>query len=305
MQTLPCLKLGKRAARLPLPMTPEEVSETMRRCPTQAVEAAIAFQQGRDPALAPAIVLGVIERFAEPAMREKVRNADDSARLFDDLAIDSLMMVEIVMTIEQVMQVSAPDEELRTLRTIGDVKKYIDAKIRGIAFVPSKPPVGLSCEAVAAALPMSAAFRFVESARIEGDAASGVFDLKAAQPILAAHFPGNPVLPASILTEAVGQLACLYILKSGRDEFAAAEGKAWFSSADAIRCLKLCRPGDALTLEVKLLRVHPPLATFSGAVLSGGEKAAAIGELTLAFGPLPETAAPQASNSPASCEASS
>jgi acyl carrier protein len=28
------------------------------------------------------------------------------------------MMVEIVMTIEQVMQVSAPDEELRTLRTI-------------------------------------------------------------------------------------------------------------------------------------------------------------------------------------------
>jgi 3-hydroxyacyl-[acyl-carrier-protein] dehydratase len=286
-------------------MTPEEVTETMRRCPPRAVEAAIAFQESRDPALAPAIVLGVIERFAEPAMREKVRNADDSARLFDDLAIDSLMMVEIVMTIEQVMQVSAPDEELRTLRTIGDVKKYMDAKIRGIAFVPPKPPVGLSCDAVAAALPIGAAFRFVESARIEGDAASGVFDLKAAQPILAVHFPGNPVLPASILTEAVGQLACLYILKSGRDEFTSAEGKTWFSSADAIRCFKICRPGDVLTLEVKLLRVHPPLATFSGSVLSGGDKAANIGELTLAFGPLPEAAAPQSANTPASCEASS
>jgi 3-hydroxyacyl-[acyl-carrier-protein] dehydratase len=184
------------------------------------------------------------------------------------------------------------------------VKKYIDAKIRGIAFV-RRSPRGPFVRGRGGGPAHERAFRFVESARIEGDAASGVFDLKAAQPILAAHFPGNPVLPASILTEAVGQLACLYILKSGRDEFAAAEGKAWFSSADAIRCLKLCRPGDALTLEVKLLRVHPPLATFSGAVLSGGEKAAAIGELTLAFGPLPETAAPQASNSPASCEASS
>jgi hypothetical protein len=34
---------------------------------------------GPRPGAGPAIVLGVIERFAEPAMREKVRNADDSA----------------------------------------------------------------------------------------------------------------------------------------------------------------------------------------------------------------------------------
>jgi acyl carrier protein len=288
-------------------MTPEEVTETMRRCPQQAVDAAIEFQKSRDPALAPAIVLGVIERFAEPQMREKVRAADDSARLFDDLAIDSLMMVEIVMTIEQVMRVSAPDEELRTLRTLGDVKKYMDAKIRGIAVVLPKPPVALPHDAVTAALPMGEAFLFVESAKIEGDCARGLMNAKAAQPILAAHFRDDPVYPASILTEAVGQLACLFILKSGRDEFASANGRAWFSSADAIRCLRICRPGDSLTLEVKLLRVHAPLATFSGGVLCGGEKAASVGELTLAFGPMPEGAAEAHANenSPSPCETSS
>ncbi|HNX04062.1 MAG TPA: phosphopantetheine-binding protein [Opitutales bacterium] len=272
-------------------MTPEEVSETMRRCPQESIDAAIQFQTDRDPALAPVVVMGIIERFAEPHMREKVRNADDQTRLFDDLGIDSLMMVEIVMTIEQVMQVSAPDEELRTLRTMGDVKKYMDAKIRGIPFVAPKPPVVLAHDAVASALPMTAPFLFIESARIEGDGASAVFAAKAAEPIYAGHFRDEPVLPASILMEAVGQLACLYVLKSGRAEFETAAGKAWFSSADGIRCSRLCRPGDVLTLEVKLLRAHPPLATFSGSVLCEGAKAASIGELTLACGPLPAAAA--------------
>lgn len=271
-------------------MTPEEVSETMRRCPQSSIDAALRFQTERDPALAPAIVMGIIERFAEPHIREKVRAADDATRLFDDLGIDSLMMVEIVMTIEQVMQVSAPDEELRTLRTLGDVKKYMDAKIRGLPFVAPKPPVTLALDAVASALPMGGAFLFVESARIEGEGATGLFAPKAAEPIFAAHFKDDPVLPASILMEAVGQLACLYVLKSGRAEFESAGGKAWFASADGIRCTRVCRPGEPLTLEVKLLRVHAPLATFSGSVACGAEKAAAVGELTLAFGPVPAPA---------------
>lgn len=56
-------------------MTPEEVSETMRRCPQESIDAATKFQTDRDPALAPVIVMGIIERFAEPQMREKVRLA--------------------------------------------------------------------------------------------------------------------------------------------------------------------------------------------------------------------------------------
>jgi len=269
-------------------MTTEQISESMRRCPPEAIEAAINFQTTRDPALVPAIVLGVIERFVEPQNREKVRAADDDTRLFDELGIDSLMMVEIVMTIEEVLQVSAPDEELRTLRTLGDVKKYLDAKIRGIPYVPSLPPVVLSAAAIAEALPMTDPFLFVHSAKISGETILGAYSISGEEPALKGHFKDAPVLPASIMIEALGQLACLYIFTSGRPEFAAAktEGRAWFSSADLIRCQRVCRPGDRLDMEVKLLRVHPPLATFSGSISVGGEKTASVGELTLAFGPI-------------------
>jgi 3-hydroxyacyl-[acyl-carrier-protein] dehydratase len=121
-------------------MTPEQVNETMRRCNPQSIEAAIQFQTNKDPALAPVIVMGIIERYVEPQNRDKVRAAVDDTRLYDDLGVDSLMMVEIVMAIEEVLQVTAPDEELRGLRSIGDVKKYLDAKVRGIPYVPPTPP---------------------------------------------------------------------------------------------------------------------------------------------------------------------
>jgi len=222
-------------------MTTEQLNETMRRCPPKAIEAAAKFQTSRDPALAPTIVLGIIERFVEPQNRDKVRAANDETRLFDDLGVDSLMMVEIVMTIEEVLQVSAPDEELRTLRTLGDVKKYLDAKIRGIPYVPNLPPVVLSSAEVADALPMGEPFLFVQNARISGETATGSYSISGGEPALKGHFKSEPVLPASIMIEALGQLACLYIFKSGKSEFATAkaEGKAWFSSADAIRCQRI------------------------------------------------------------------
>jgi acyl carrier protein len=121
-------------------MTPEQVNETMRRCNPQAIEAAIQFQTSKDPALAPVIVMGIIERYVEPQNRDKVRTANDETRLYEDLGVDSLMMVEIVMAIEETLQVTAPDEELRGLRSVGDVKNYLDAKVRGIPYVPPTTP---------------------------------------------------------------------------------------------------------------------------------------------------------------------
>ena len=41
-------------------------------------------------------------------------------------------MLEIVMLVEQTLQVSIDNEELRDLRTIGDVKQYLNAKVRGV-----------------------------------------------------------------------------------------------------------------------------------------------------------------------------
>ena len=44
--------------------------------------------------------------------------------------MDSLTMLEIVMLIEQTLKVSIDNEELRDLRTLGDVKAYLNAKAK-------------------------------------------------------------------------------------------------------------------------------------------------------------------------------
>jgi acyl carrier protein len=290
-------------------MTPEQVNETMRRCPPEAIEAALKFQTSKDASLVPAIVLGIIERYVEPQNREKVRTANDDTRLFDELGVDSLMMVEIVMTVEDILQISAPDEELRTLRTLGDVKKYLDAKTRGIPYVPNLPPLILTREQIADALPQQDPFLFVQTARISGDTITGTYAISGEEPALKGHFKDGPVLPASIMIEAIGQLASLYILRSGKPEFATAkaEGKAWFASADTIRCQRICRPGDTLSLEVILLRLHAPIATFSGTITVNGQKTASVGEMTLAFGAIvpasPAAEPPPAATGTAPCEA--
>ncbi|MEY9930932.1 acyl carrier protein [Catenulispora sp. GP43] len=42
-------------------------------------------------------------------------------RLADDLAIDSLTMIEIAVTIQDELTVSVADDKLKELRTIGDI----------------------------------------------------------------------------------------------------------------------------------------------------------------------------------------
>ena len=55
---------------------------------------------------------------------EKVTN---EALLVDDLGADSLSLVELAMAIEEAAGVTVEDEALPTLKTVGDVKAYLEA----------------------------------------------------------------------------------------------------------------------------------------------------------------------------------
>ena len=48
------------------------------------------------------------------------------ARLADDLEADSLAAVELSMALEEAFGVSISDEDLPTLKTVGDVVKYLE-----------------------------------------------------------------------------------------------------------------------------------------------------------------------------------
>lgn len=58
-------------------------------------------------------------------------------------------------------------------------------------------------------LPHGPEFRFVDeiTALEAGRSATGRFTLRGAEPFLAGHFPGQPIMPAVLLIEAIAQVA--------------------------------------------------------------------------------------------------
>ena len=49
-----------------------------------------------------------------------------STSLTDELDIDSLDLVDLVMTVEDEFSIELPDEALEGMKTIGDLVKYIE-----------------------------------------------------------------------------------------------------------------------------------------------------------------------------------
>ncbi|MGH7957667.1 MAG: phosphopantetheine-binding protein [Opitutaceae bacterium] len=258
--------------------------EALKRCSPSTFEAAVQFRKTGNPEHVPAVVIGVIERFVEPDLRMKLKDADDDLRLIEDLGIDSLTMMEIVILVEDVLQMSINNDELRNLRTVGDVKTFIDCKIRGLPL--PKPTKFIPIEHVAAVMPVQPPFLFLNEASVSSTAANGKYKITGQEFFLQGHFKDNPVMPASMMLEALGQLAVLYLLEGALTE----PGKAvsphmiFFTGCEGVRAHRICRPGDILTLSIKPKRMKMPLATFEGSIRVGQEKAVIAEEITLTYG---------------------
>jgi 3-hydroxyacyl-[acyl-carrier-protein] dehydratase len=258
--------------------------EALKRCSPSTFEAAVQFRKTGNAEHVPAVVIGVIERFVEPDLRTKLKDADDDLRLIEDLGVDSLTMMEIVILVEDVLQMSINNDELRNLRTVGDVKTFIDCKIRGLAL--PKPTKFIPIEHVAAVMPVQPPFLFLNEASVSSTSANGKYKISGQEFFLQGHFKDNPVMPASIMLEALGQLAVLYLLEGAPTE----PGKVisphtiFFTGCEGVRAHRICKPGDILTLSIKPKRMKMPLATFEGSIRVGQEKAVIAEEITLTFG---------------------
>lgn len=103
--------------------------DSLKRCSAETREAAREYRRTGNVACVPAIIHGLIEHYIEPDARSKLNASDDSVRLAEDLAIDSLTMLEIVFLAEEVLQVSIDNEDLRPFRTVGDINRFVAAKL--------------------------------------------------------------------------------------------------------------------------------------------------------------------------------
>jgi acyl carrier protein len=294
----------------PKPFTSEDeaaLRDTLKRCSPASVEAAVQFRKTQDANLVPAVVIGVIERFVEADIRPKLRQGDDDLRLVEDLGVDSLTMMEIVILVEDVLQMQINNEELRNLRTVGDVKIFIDCKVRGLPL--PKPTKHMPVEQIAAVMPIQPPFLFLNEATVGGHGAQGKYKITGQEFFLQGHFKDNPVMPASMMLEALGQLGVLALIEgiipseTGR---AVDQKTIFFTSCEGVRCHRICKPGDVLSLSMKPKRAKMPLATFEGMIRVGQEKAAVVEEITLTFGYLEAVATPPAPvvSTPANASAS-
>ncbi len=266
----------------------EDLRETLKRCPEGTYEATIAFRENKDIEQVPIIVMGIIERHLELEQKDVLNAGGDEIRLYEDLGVDSLTMLEIVMMTEQTLELSLDNEELKELRTIGDVKTYIDCKIKGV-----KPPSRektYRIEEIATVMPQQDPFLFLESATLNGEVATGIYNISGTEGFLEGHFKDNPVFPASIMIEALGQLGVFYLLKGENSLF---EGPVrpdsiFFTSCDGVRCRRVCKPGEKLELSIRPKQIRHPMAVFDGLIRVGDEKAATAEEIKLTFDYFPK-----------------
>ena len=261
----------------------EELRELLKRCSDNTLVSALQFRLNKDVDQIEPIVLGIIDRHLEPDQRDIFKKADDSLRLYDDLGLDSLTMLEIVMLVEQTLQVSIDNEELRDLRTIGDVKQYLNAKVRGVE-IPQRSKT-FRIEEVASIMPHQEPFLFLQDVTVDGNECEGDYEITGNEYFLAGHFKEQPVFPASIMIEALGQLCVFFLLEGTHPGLhqKVNPSSIFFTACDGIKCRRVCKPGDILSMSVKVERVRHPLACFSGEILVNGQKTAHAGEIKLAF----------------------
>jgi len=261
----------------------EDLKELLKRCPAGTYEAARQFRESKDVSKIEQIVIGIIERHLEPEQKEILLKSDDSLRMYEDLGMDSLTMLEVVMMVEQTLEVSIDNEELRDLRTLGDVKSYLNAKARGVE--PPKRTKVYRIEEVASLMPHKEPFLFLESVTLENNEVHGSYRISGNEYFLEGHFKNQPVFPASIMIEALGQL-CVFFLLEGKHEAITEKvnpESIFFTSCDGIKCRRVCKPGDILQMKVKVTRVRHPLASFTGEIFVGDEKTATAEQIKLAF----------------------
>jgi acyl carrier protein len=127
-------------AKAPLTGDDAQLRETLKYCAPSTFEAACEFRKTARPEYLPAIVLGIIGRYVEPDLRERLQQPANELRLREDLGLDSLMLMEIVIRVEDVLQISIRDDELRQFRTLGEVRELIERAVADNG-APALPPV--------------------------------------------------------------------------------------------------------------------------------------------------------------------
>lgn len=105
----------------------DSLRRSFKRCREGTVEAIIALRETGDTAQIPAIVRGIVWRYVQPEARPVVEEATPETPLVA-LGIDSLMMLEVVLDVQDALDLVIEDSDLRQMQTIGDVVSFLQTR---------------------------------------------------------------------------------------------------------------------------------------------------------------------------------
>ena len=100
------------------------IRRNFKRCQDQTVEAIINLRKTGDTALIEPIVRGIVWRYVQEETRPVVEQATADTPLAA-LGIDSLMMLEVVLDVQDALDVVIEDADLRQMHTMGDVIQFL------------------------------------------------------------------------------------------------------------------------------------------------------------------------------------
>ena len=73
-------------------------------------------------------MLEKIKQIVAEAMDTEISKLNDNTAFKEDLGADSLDLFELVMTIEEEFNVEIPTDNLVNIKTLGDVRSYLEAQ---------------------------------------------------------------------------------------------------------------------------------------------------------------------------------
>ncbi len=102
----------------------EQLRKSFRRCREGTADAIIELRRTGDTSLITPIVRGIVWRYVQEEARAVLDNATPETPLAS-LGLDSLMMLEVVLDVQDALDVTIDDSDLRQMRTIGDVIEFL------------------------------------------------------------------------------------------------------------------------------------------------------------------------------------
>ncbi|NOY00319.1 MAG: beta-hydroxyacyl-ACP dehydratase [Verrucomicrobia bacterium] len=117
------------------------------------------------------------------------------------------------------------------------------------------------------ALPHGPDFRFVDelTAVNPGISASGLYTIKGTEDFLAAHFPGNPLMPGVLMIEAIAQVAGIAAQSDSTNDPAFANLR--LAAVSQAKIFGAARPDDQLAIHAKIVAVMGGLIQAEGHIV--------------------------------------